>query len=70
MRDRSKEISMLHDTLQILEQGYYEKQGKRVNLKLSRKEMTKVHVLLPDDVKEYSNSPEFKQPFAMGRRCG
>ena len=70
MRDRSKEISMLHDTLQILEQGYYEKQGKRVNLKLSRKEMTKVQVLLPDDVKDYSNSPEFKRPFVMGGRCG
>ena len=28
MRDRSKEIAMLEDTLKILKQGWYEKNGK------------------------------------------
>ena len=70
MRDRKIEINMLQETLQILEQGYYEKQGKRVNLKLSRKEMETVQVLLPDDVEAYSNRPEFKPPLVMGGRCG
>ena len=27
MRDRSKEIAMLEDTLKILKQGWYEKNG-------------------------------------------
>lgn len=39
MRDRSKEIAMLEDTLKILKQGWYEKNGKRIQLKLSAKEM-------------------------------
>lgn len=29
MRDRSKEIAMLEDTLKILKRGWYEKNGKR-----------------------------------------
>lgn len=36
MRDRSKEIAMLEDTLKILNQGWYEKNGKRIQLKYSR----------------------------------
>lgn len=31
MRDRSKEIAMLEDTLKILNQGWYEKNGKRIH---------------------------------------
>ena len=31
MRDRSKEIAMLEDTLKILNQGWYEKKGKRIH---------------------------------------
>ena len=49
MRDRSKEIAMLEDTLKILNQGWYEKNGKRIQLKLSEKEMQEIQVYLPDD---------------------
>ena len=44
MRDRSKEIAMLEDTLKILKQGWYEKNGKRIQLKLSEKEMQEIQV--------------------------
>ena len=39
MRDRTKDIAMFQDTLQVLEQGYYEKNGKKIKLKRSQKEM-------------------------------
>lgn len=70
MRDEGNEINMLQNTLQILEQGCYEKNGKKVKLKLSRKEMETITVLLPDDVKDYSSRPEFKPPYLLGGRCG
>ena len=70
MRDRSREIDMLEDTLQILKQGYYEKNGKRVMLKLSRKEMEEIQVYLPDEVKRNANREDFNPPFVLGGRCG
>ncbi len=70
MRDRNQEIDMLDDTLQILEQGYYEKNGKQVKLKLTRKEMEEIQVYLPDDVEKYGSRPDFEPPFVMGGRCG
>lgn len=70
MRYRSKEINMLQDTLQILKQGYYEKNGKRIMLKLSAKEMKEIQVYLPDEVKRNTNREDFKPPFVLGGRCG
>ena len=61
MRYRSKEINMLQDTLQILKQGYYEKNGKRIMLKLSAKEMKEIQVYLPDEVKRNTNREDFKR---------
>lgn len=49
---RYDNISMLHDTMQIMEQGYYMVNGKRKDLKLSRSRMEEVRVYLPDDVEE------------------
>ena len=69
MRDRSKEIDMLEDTLKILKQGWYEKNGKRIQLKLSEKEMQEIQVYLPDDVKKNCSDPDFSSPFVVGR-CG
>ena len=69
MRDRSKEINMLNETLQILKQGYYEKNGKRVKLKLSHNEMREIQVYLPDDVYKRAGDPDFSRPFVLGR-CG
>ena len=42
MRDRSRELKMFQETLQIFEQGYYVKNGEKIHLKLSRKEMEEV----------------------------
>ncbi len=68
-RDRSRELNMIQETMQILEQGYYVKDGRRINLKLSKKEMEEIHVYLPDDVKKYSNRKDFDPPYVFGR-CG
>ena len=69
MRDRSKDIAMLEDTLKILKQGWYEKNGKRIQLKLSAKEMQEIQVYLPEAVKKNCSDPEFSRPFVIGR-CG
>ena len=37
-------INMLNDTMAILDRGYYEVNGKRVNLKLSKAEMKEISV--------------------------
>ena len=68
-RDRSRELNMLQETLQILEQGYYVKDGKRIQLKLSKNEMEEIQVYLPDQVRENSNHKEFDPGFVLGR-CG
>lgn len=60
MRNRSKEIAMLEDTLKILKQGWYEKNGKRIQLKLSAKEMQEIQVYLPEEVKKNCSDPEFR----------
>ncbi len=70
MRDRTREIHMLQDTLQILKQGYYEKNGKRIKLKLSAKEMEEIQVYLPEDVKKNASREDFHPPFTIGGRCG
>lgn len=69
MKDRTRELNMLQETLQILEQGYYAKSGRKVQLKLSRKNMEEIQVYLPDDVKTCGNQEDFNPPYVMGR-CG
>lgn len=66
---RSNEVIMLQDTLKILEQGYYEKNGKRIHLKLSKGEMEEVQVYLPEEVRANACREDFCPPFVMGR-CG
>lgn len=68
-RDRSRELNMLKETEKILEQGWYEKDGSRIDLKLSQREMEEVHVYLPNDVKKYGNKKDFEPPYVFGR-CG
>lgn len=68
-RYRSRELNMIRETMQILEQGYYVKDGRKIHLKLPRKEMEEIHVYLPDDVKKYSNQKDFNPPYVFGR-CG
>jgi len=55
-RERQKEmrkkenIGILNDTLNILEQGCYEKAGRNVKLGFSQEQMRKVQVFLPQDI--------------------
>lgn len=70
MRDRTKEINMLQDTLQIFEQGYYVKNGKKIRLKLSPKEREQIRVYLPEEVTSNADREDFNPPFVMGGRCG
>ena len=69
MRDRSRELNMFQETIRILEQGYYEKNGRKVQLKLSRREMEEIRVYLPEDVKKCGSSKDFAPPYVLGR-CG
>lgn len=67
MRDRSRELNMLQETLQILEQGYYVKNGRKVQLKLSRRDMEEIYVYLPDEVKKNGSRKDFEPPYVIGR---
>ncbi len=58
MRDANKK--MLEDTLEILENGYYRKDGREVNLRLSRQEMEHVQVLLPEDAESICSQMDAK----------
>lgn len=49
---RKNNIEMLHDTLDILDRGYYAAGGRKVFLKLSRQEMEQIRVFLPEDIEE------------------
>ena len=66
---RLDNLSMFHDTMAILEKGYYEKNGRRINLKLSREQMEEVTVLLPGDVQVVCESKDFAHVRVIGR-CG
>lgn len=60
MRDRTSDIQMFENTMQILNQGYYEKNGRKNQLKLLAKEMHEIQVYLPEDVKTICNNADFK----------
>ncbi len=66
---RQDNISMLQDTLAVLEQGYYVKDGKRVHLKLTRDQMEEALVFLPEDIKRVSKNKDFEHIHVIGR-CG
>lgn len=69
MRDRTTDIQMLEDTMQILKQGYYEKDGRRISLKLSAEEREEIKVYLPDDMKAICNNSDFKPIAAESKIC-
>lgn len=60
-------INMLNDTMAIMDRGYYEVNGKRVNLKLSKNERKEISVFLPKDVKRISDNKDFPHVHVMGR---
>ncbi len=59
MRDRTPDIQMFEDTMQILKQGFYEKNGSKIALKLSAADMQNIQVCLPDDVKAICDNTDF-----------
>ena len=69
MRDRTNDIEMLNDTLEIFGRGYYEKNGKKIALKLSTKEAEEVQVFLPDEVAENASRKDFDPRFVSGGHC-
>ncbi len=62
MATRDENIAMLNETLKILQNGHYTKNGRRVNLKLTPDEMRRAEVYLPDDVHKNACSPSFILP--------
>ena len=68
MADRNANVQMLTDTLSVFEKGYYEKNGKRINLKLSKEEREEVDVFLPEDIESIDESK--RQKIVVIGRCG
>ena len=66
---RQDNITMLQDTLSILNQGYYKIGNKIKNLKLSREQMEAADVYLPKEVQAISDFRNFLHVHVMGR-CG
>ena len=66
---RQDNISMLQDTLAILNRGYYTKNGRRIPCKLSREQMEEAVVFLPKDVEAVAGNKEFEHVTVLGR-CG
>ena len=64
---RVDNINMLNDTMAIMDRGYYEVNGKRVNLKLSKNERKEISVFLPKDVERISDNKDFPHVHVMGR---
>ena len=64
---RVDNINMLNDTMAIMDRGYYEVNGKRVNLKLSQNERKEISVFLPKDVERISDNKDFPHVHVMGR---
>ena len=64
---RQDNINMLQETLQILEQGYYVVNEKKVPLKLSQDQMQAAVVYLPDRVERICGCRDFPHVHTMGR---
>ncbi|MBQ6563586.1 MAG: TIGR02452 family protein, partial [Clostridia bacterium] len=64
-----KNITMLQETLEILEKGSYPFQGKTVSLKLSYAQREEAQVFLPPDVRRICQAKDFSHVYTMGR-CG
>lgn len=69
MRDRTPDIQMFEDTMQILKQGFYEKNGSKIALKLSAADMQNIQVCLPDDVKAICDNTDFMPTAAENVSC-
>lgn len=61
---KSDNILVLEDTLNVFKKGYYEKDGKKIKLKLSPKQQSAVQVFLPQDVKRVCEYNGMKKNFS------
>ena len=66
---RKKNIEILGDTLDILDKGYYEKDGQKIKLRFSPEEMRKAKVFLPSDIEALRNAEAKSTPDAEGERA-
>lgn len=64
---REDNILMLNDTLKICKVGSYEKNGKKIMLQLSKKEMEEVIVYLPSDIRNMAEDKDFQHIIVGGR---
>ena len=60
-------ISILNDTLEILEEESYTFNGRTVPLKLSKEQMEEAKVFLPEDIGKLDSFKEFKHVHVVGR---
>ncbi len=60
---------MFEDTMQILKQGFYEKGGRKILLKLTAGEREEIQVYLPDDVKAICSNKDFKPAAVESDGC-
>lgn len=64
-----KTINIFDDTMRIVSQGFYIKDGKKINLKLNSNEMKMVRVFLPEEVQALSEHKFKRRVFYVGK-CG
>ena len=64
---RQDNISILQDTLEVLDRGYYIFEGKRMDLKLSREQMEAARVFLPKDVQAISETTDLPYVHSLER---
>ena len=58
---------MLEETLRILRQGFYEKEGRRIPLKLSAKEREASRVYLPEEIRQIGQGTAVSHVHVIGR---
>lgn len=66
---RLDNLTMLQDSLSILEKGSYQLDGRTIPLKLARKGQEAVAVFLPEDIQRICQKKDFQHVHVMGR-CG
>lgn len=64
-------IAILEDTLNIISRGWYMKDGKKINLKLSPRDMTEAKVFLPSDVHALGRRKTTRHYYSLDKpKCG
>lgn len=58
---RPERIEMFRDTMLILKQGSYEREGEQISLKLNTQQMQACKVFLPDDLETLRNRSEIAE---------